>query len=934
MPINKLPFEFDVKNKSHIADLHNALATLKLVPKAKKTAPTFDDPLKKAIKIFKQENALDNSSRMTAATIDGINLALHDNFVVANKGRVGNLHTMLEKLDIPIVKAEKDKKTVAESTRNAIIAFQKANNLPLDGKVSEVLLTKLDTAFIEKKFSAKVQVENLQKDLLTIRRIAKMEQRIDEIELKNKKIGDSTTAFIKSFQTKYKIEATGKLDRITLDKIQSITTSRGVPEKILKKQNADSLQIIKKQVRLNMTDKNLVHVHQALTHLGFAIAEKENKTQTFGKTTREAVLAFQKSKGLPLSGHLEGKTLMLINKEIVKLNSAAADAPKYRIRGSVRDELWNRKSNMVLKIYEKTVEGKSAEPLMTKKNMVNGFFDITYEPPKDKNTGQIKENFDILIELCQPQVNNPDSQPIITKIIRKTTRIQWVNFTLGDDKYQGDAEFSVMMAAINKALGIIKFENISDTPTNRQVVQLNIQTGISTNEIMRLLISQKIALNINKPNLSAAEVFYAFLSQNLPAEMPGNLYLPVQPDWNELTNLIEKIEQGIGFIAIEMQSNIIEDAIAQNLVSRLVFKNKSAILAGLQNLQHDFVLTKQILVGNGKIADLLKGSILNEKTIASTFLQEKGFSDNFWTTLKKDTTLNQKQVEDFKIKVDLGGITKNFMPVLNDFKADIGAGKRFASTGDIAKLNQAQLETYLVSKGGHIPAGFASTADYAVSLKQRSEAMFPAISLVASLKNSAGNPLQETAKLETFFDSHTDFKIHDDSVDLFLAKKGINLEKNAKAELKTVVRVQKLTNDTAASTTLIENKLHTSTQLYFMGKDRIAALPKMEVKIADRIFENAKLQYAQVLGKLLHFSPKINAGMPAAISSQTYTKEELKTFLGDIPDLEKLFGNLDYCECQHCQSLYSPSAYFVDLLRFLKTHLAVNPAKTVKSVLF
>lgn len=40
------------------------------------------------------------------------------------------------------------------------------------------------------------------------------------------------------------------------------------------------------------------------------------------------------------------------------------------------------------------------------------------------------------------------------------------------------------------------------------------------------------------------------------------------------------------------------------------------------------------------------------------------------------------------------------------------------------------------------------------------------------------------------------------------------------------------------------------------------------------------------------------------------------------PDLVNLFGNQNYCTCGHCSSLYSPSAYFVDVLNFLKKHNA------------
>ena len=40
--------------------------------------------------------------------------------------------------------------------------------------------------------------------------------------------------------------------------------------------------------------------------------------------------------------------------------------------------------------------------------------------------------------------------------------------------------------------------------------------------------------------------------------------------------------------------------------------------------------------------------------------------------------------------------------------------------------------------------------------------------------------------------------------------------------------------------------------------------------------------------------------------------------IANLPDLQALFGSLDYCECSDCRSVLSPAAYFVDLLQFLK----------------
>ena len=55
-----------------------------------------------------------------------------------------------------------------------------------------------------------------------------------------------------------------------------------------------------------------------------------------------------------------------------------------------------------------------------------------------------------------------------------------------------------------------------------------------------------------------------------------------------------------------------------------------------------------------------------------------------------------------------------------------------------------------------------------------------------------------------------------------------------------------------------------------------------------------------------------NTVVPSAVGEQL---DHIK----EIPDLATLFpGSLNFCSCQHCRSVYSPAAYFVDLLEFLR----------------
>lgn len=75
-------------------------------------------------------------------------------------------------------------------------------------------------------------------------------------------------------------------------------------------------------------------------------------------------------------------------------------------------------------------------------------------------------------------------------------------------------------------------------------------------------------------------------------------------------------------------------------------------------------------------------------------------------------------------------------------------------------------------------------------------------------------------------------------------------------------------------------------------------------------------------------------GTGLAIIDGKQTREERVTTLQAVADkqavplnLSTLFGSLDYCECDDCLSVYSPAAYFVELLQFVRNNnLGPNPA--------
>ncbi|MEB3359020.1 MAG: LamG-like jellyroll fold domain-containing protein [Synechococcales bacterium] len=89
---------------------------------------------------------------------------------------------------------------------------------------------------------------------------------------------------------------------------------------------------------------------------------------------------------------------------------------------------------------------------------------------------------------------------------------------------------------------------------------------------------------------------------------------------------------------------------------------------------------------------------------------------------------------------------------------------------------------------------------------------------------------------------------------------------------------------------------------------------------ARRAYREA--QRIQELTTLLWVNLKDTVGSPYTQATLFNTVPD--TFLdhqGLIPGYDRLFGSLDFIECDHCRSIFGPAAYFVDLLRFIETHI-------------
>ncbi|HKM79460.1 MAG TPA: hypothetical protein VJY15_00660 [Candidatus Acidoferrum sp.] len=155
------------------------------------------------------------------------------------------------------------------------------------------------------------------------------------------------------------------------------------------------------------------------------------------------------------------------------------------------------------------------------------------------------------------------------------------------------------------------------------------------------------------------------------------------------------------------------------------------------------------------------------------------------------------------------------------------------------------------------------------------------------------------------------------------------------AELKTLQRVQALTPVPEAIPALMKAKLTSAFHVAEMPESTFleAHGKTLGEETARQVYTNAINASIRNEQALMTMRDAVR-GTGLAIIDGKESPQERMAKLQDVANaqqvpinLDTLFGDMDYCECEDCTSVYSPAAYFVDLLQYLRNNnLGPNPA--------
>jgi peptidoglycan hydrolase-like protein with peptidoglycan-binding domain len=921
-----------------VGELQNALMRLDLAPERSDIArKELGASTRDALRKFQAEAGLAADGTPTAETLARLNTQVAHRFVAASKPRTSRLHALLREAGQDIPDEELLARRFGEATGAAVKAAQAGLGLPQSGLVDAALVDALRERATAARLGTRRGVGQLHGALVRALRVAKLaDTRLDPAELRGRKIGPTTEAAVRAFQAKYGLPQTGQVDAATMERIGSVAAAVPAPRPAaVKPVAAAELRRLDRPARLNMAAPHVRQAQQALAFLGHRVEEAELREGRFGGTTRAAVLAFQRANGLPETGHVEKITLRVLNQEIAAANPAAATGLASRMRGSVRDELWMGVGAARVELWETPIAG-APRKLAETRTQANGFYDLRYDPPREAATKAARATPRLEIRAFAADGTE------IKRIVRLgAKRIDWANFTKGDLPYRGTSVFAERTARIEAVTGAGTLPALVETAAQRQISTVAAATGLRPDDVLRLVLAHRVAALLANAVLGAPAL-YAFLSQDLPAGLPGDL-LASTTDFTLIDQLVDRAATELAFTEAAALAAAMDRATALNLVPVETLRRRDAILGALAATALRFALSKPILPGNGTLTGLLDLSTIPSGAyaeVAGIFLQHRGFTPEFWTALGTRSAAlgGEANVADFRLVTELGEVAKNFLPTVKLLKARIldPADAALKAARHTARLTDAEWKAIIAGAGGVVPDGTDGpdpVATWAATLVAGAALRFPVVALTASLGRMAAPPLDELAAIEKLLDAHPDIDLARDNLDAVMADLGLAPGQAVVDELRALQRIHRLAPDLATALAMVEAGLHSAAQIVGMGEQRlveaITAGGRVDAAAARTLFERAGTQHAQVQQRIVTFHVDSAAASPAAVGRSLQPRAAAAA-----ASLEALFGSPDYCVSTHCQSVYGPAAYLADLLRFLDQHPSEIVGKTVLDMLF
>jgi peptidoglycan hydrolase-like protein with peptidoglycan-binding domain len=648
-----------------------------------------------------------------------------------------------------------------------------------------------------------------------------------------------------------------------------------------------------------MQGNDVRELQRDLVWLGFDIVTPEIANGRFGETTRAAVRTFQTENRLERSGVVDAKTVEVINEKLRGL--------KRVVRGNLLQMDGKPLEGARVRAFDKGLRAETKLGEATPD--AAGYFEISYVfgTPDRVAPNLVVKGF-ASARRVKPIAVSPTTFDADPELI--------INLLAGGGEFRGLSEFERLMKDLNPLVEEqqLKIGELLEDEENHDVSFLSNQTRHSADRIAHAVLAHRYA----ERNGLEPEVSYAFLRHGLPPE-PSAL--------------------------LSQDPSILRRALVQAVADNVIpqgFETEAKLEATVESLKawragvalEEPPDPKQMTLGT------LVKKVLREKPQQERFMrafaEHSGSVDEFWDALARDTQLGSRAAE-LKFAVLLGNLGQNHLPLIDAVRTTSG----LKELKDLASLSDEGWHALITERRVGTPPGVEGADDaektrrYARYLANAVEALVPTEFFVARLKETEVEGKDDLLK---FFQANPTFDIKETRLEAYLKERPEALNRLAdKAaavkQLKGLQRIYRIAPGFKPAMALQQAGKDSAHRISRLGQNAFVASYGQhfaDAAEAKQVYAKARHASAAAVALIADVSPAMNRVAMHAVPDTVAREVE------EIPEWSTLFGSVDFCSCDHCQSVHGPAAYLVDLLNFLKERSAWFPEATpsVKDVLF
>jgi hypothetical protein len=388
-------------------------------------------------------------------------------------------------------------------------------------------------------------------------------------------------------------------------------------------------------------------------------------------------------------------------------------------------------------------------------------------------------------------------------------------------------------------------------------------------------------------------------------------------------------------------------AISQGVIAQSLAAQVQSAVQSYQTLSAAQLLSAPPIVGSYTLSQMLANrlSAAQQTTFSQLYTQFSGDATEFWSQV--ETAFGAPLTQQLQLDGQLYSLSLNNVSLVSALHAAQGSTP-LSSLVDLATRGYYQAASWTPLIGSSVPPeipGANATeqaANYAALLAAQVRLAYPTAVAGDQIRRGVF-PLTAAAtvatEVETFLtNNYSTFAIGAEPVEAFLKRTNTTAPSGAAvAQIKRLQRVYQITSDDQTMGVLLNHSLDSAfaiTRYNSAGFHR-AFDDKIGADNAEQTFERAKHVYSTVTNVAASYlsariSPSLGGYMSAFPSPDTTTTYPIIAY----PTLESLFGSLDYCACDDCQSILSPAAYLVDLLHFVDQPAPTAGYQNPQSVLF